>query len=124
MTRTKHIVAITCKEFLPVIGNFRDSGYRLVQVCCVKEEGGMGLHYTFDKEYGLIDLYLSVKADDIVPSITPHFPCAFLYENEIHDLYGLAFREINVDFKGLLYKLSVPRPFNQDVKEQPKRKRV
>lgn len=124
MTRTKHIIAINNKEFLPVIESFSDSGYRLVQICCLKEDEGLGLHYTFDKEYGLVDLYFAVSSDDLVPSITPHFPYAFLYENEINDLYGLAFKEINVDFKGLLYKLSVQKPFNQDVTEYPKRKRV
>jgi ech hydrogenase subunit D len=127
MTRTKHIIAIKGTEFLPVIANFRESGYRLVQVSCLKEEEGLGLHYTFDKQYGLVDLYFSVASDSPVPSITAHFPYAFLYENEIHDLYGLTFEGINVDFKGLLYKLAVPRPFNQETAKEtprPKRKRV
>jgi ech hydrogenase subunit D len=109
-----------------VVENFRNSGYRLVQVSCLKEERSLGLHYTFDKEYGLVDLYFAVASDAMVPSITGYFPYAFLYENEIHDLYGLAFENINVDFKGLLYKLATPKPFNQEKQEVPvpKRKRI
>ena len=45
------------------------------------------------------------------PSISGVYWCAFLYENEIHDLYGITFDGLVLDFKGTLYKTAIPAPF-------------
>jgi ech hydrogenase subunit D len=52
--------------------------------------------------------------DTEIPSITKIYPCAFLYENEMHDLFGIRIKDINIDYKGTLYKLARPKPFNPD----------
>ena len=39
------------------------------------------------------------------------FPAAFLYENEIHDLFGIAIEGINHDYNGKLYRTAVEAPF-------------
>ncbi|HQP30876.1 MAG TPA: NADH-quinone oxidoreductase subunit C [Deltaproteobacteria bacterium] len=110
-------------ELLTAVEEYCAKGYRLVQICCVKEPEALVLHYTFDKDYELVDLKISISPEAQVPSITAVYPCAFLYENEIHDLFGVAIQDINVDFKGLLYKVSVPRPFNPDAEASPASKR-
>ena len=35
-----------------------------------------------------------------IPSITDNFIAAFVFENEIHDLFGVEIRNIAIDFKG------------------------
>ena len=106
------MISIGNQELLRAVEGYCAQGYRLVQICCVKETEGLVLHYTFDKDYDLIDLSIGITEGAQVPSITTIYPCAFLYENEIHDLFGVSIQGINVDFKGLLYKVTTPRPFN------------
>jgi len=112
MNAKRTIISIGNQELLTAVEGYCAQGYRLVQICCVKETEGLVLHYTFDKDYDLIDLGISIAEGAPVPSITTIYPCAFLYENEIHDLFGVSIQDINVDFKGLLYKVKAPRPFN------------
>ncbi len=96
----------------------KDTGARLVQICCVKEPPSKGpallfeLHYTFDKNYQLTGYKITVEPGTEIPSITEIYPCAFLYENEMHDLFGIRIKDINIDYKGTLYKLARPKPFN------------
>ena len=50
---------------------------------------------------------------------------AFLYENEIHDLFGVVVKNINIDYGGTLYRTAIKTPFSvQNVKlpEPPKQK--
>ena len=36
---------------------------------------------------------------------------AFLYENELHDLFGLKIRNIKIDYQGTFYKVAKPAAF-------------
>lgn len=112
MNGSRMTIAIEAAGLIPAVEGYHTQGFRLVQICCVKEADRIGLHYTFDKDYDLVDLTCEIAPEAPVPSITALFPCAFLYENEIHDLFGIVFQGLNVDFKGLLYKVSTPRAFN------------
>jgi ech hydrogenase subunit D len=50
---------------------------------------------------------------------------AFLYENEIHDLFGVAVTNISIDYHGTLYRTSIKAPFSIDnvkLPEPPKQK--
>jgi ech hydrogenase subunit D len=38
---------------------------------------------------------------------------AFIYENEMHDLFGIQVRGMNIDFKGTLIRTAVKHPFGQ-----------
>ena len=38
-----------------------------------------------------------------VPSITGVYPAAFVFENESHDLFGVSFEGISIDFGGEFY---------------------
>ena len=52
----------------------------------------------------------AVTSDDVVPSITDQFLEAFVFENEIHDLFGVDIQGIAIDFGGHFYQLSVKEP--------------
>ena len=36
---------------------------------------------------------------------------AFIYENEMHDLFGIPVRGMNIDYKGTLIRTAVRYPF-------------
>lgn len=94
------------------VGALAAAGHRLVQISCTRLPDGFELTYSFDLEQKLLHLRLIVPASDLdVPSITPVYGCAFTYENEMHDLFGLNIQGISVDFKGSFYRLAVKTPF-------------
>ena len=53
-----------------------------------------------------------IEAGTTVPSISEFFGAAFLYENEIRELFGINVTGIGVDLKGQLYKTSTRVPFS------------
>ena len=60
-----------------------------------------------------------------MPSISVIYPNAFLYENEIHDLFGMPITHISVDYRGTLYRTALAAPFgvaNVKLPEPPKAK--
>jgi ech hydrogenase subunit D len=129
MAFDKKIFSIEIGALIGNVGIMKNDGARLVQICCVKEPAGkeeaafFELHYTFDKNYHLIGYKVTIEPETEIPSITGIYPGAFLYENEMHDLFGIKIKDINIDYKGTFYKLARPRPFNpeseksDDVKE-------
>ena len=104
-------IAILPGELLPNVLKMRVEEYRLIQICSTRTKEGFDLVYSFGKEYDMTNLIFSVGEDDEVISISDIFPPAFLYENEIHDLFGINIKMMNVDYKGNLYRLSQKTPY-------------
>ena len=48
--------------------------------------------------------------DAVIPSITDLYLEAFVFENEIHDLFGVHISDIAIDFGGNFYQLAVKEP--------------
>ena len=67
--------------------------------------------YSFMKD-GVLENFTirGVTQDDAVPSITDRFLAAFVFENEIHDLFGVNVRDIAIDFGGNFYALAQKQP--------------
>lgn len=98
-----------------LIGNveeLRNDGYRLVQIACTKTEDGFEISYSFDKEYRFQNLRIRIPADTEVPSISGIYWGAFIYENEMHDLFGVVVKGMNIDYRGNLIRTSIPYPFS------------
>ena len=53
-----------------------------------------------------------VTAADKVPSVSEFFGAAFLYENEIRELFGIDIEGIGLDLQGQLYKTATKVPFS------------
>ena len=112
------ILLIEKDELPSKVSSLMGKGYRLVQICCVKEPSGrepaqrLEMNYSFDKDYSMITLKLDLTTGEKLSSITPVCQAAYLYENEIHDLFGIQISGISDDFKGTLYKIAIPAPFN------------
>jgi ech hydrogenase subunit D len=105
-------------EIIPVaalldkVGGLRQAGYRLVQISATQLPEQMELTYSFDRDYQLTNLRLQVPAAQArVPSINSIYWSAFLYENELHDLFNLQVEGMAVDFHGHLYETAVKFPF-------------
>jgi len=95
------------------VERFRNEGYRLVQIGCTKVGELYEINYCFDLDYRFENLRISITADTEVPSISGMYWNAFIYENEMHDLFGIQVRGMNIDFKGTLFKTAVRYPFSQ-----------
>ncbi|GHV05835.1 hypothetical protein FACS1894217_03400 [Clostridia bacterium] len=94
----------------------KKAGYRLSQACVTTVEP-YDLLYSFARDEELVSLRLRIAEGDEIESITGVFPYAYLYENEMKDLFGIKIRNINVDFKGNFYRTAQKTPF-VDVKEE------
>ncbi|HWH67772.1 MAG TPA: NADH-quinone oxidoreductase subunit C [Candidatus Sulfotelmatobacter sp.] len=112
MTEGQTFELITVEVLLDKVQALRQQGYRLVQIGATRLPEQVELNYSFDLDTRLINLRLMLPAPEPrVPSISKIYWAAFLYENELHDLFGLKIEGIVVDFKGNLYKTAVKFPF-------------
>lgn len=86
-------------------------GWRYVQTLAVNTEQGIDLLYSFMKEDVLENVTIkSLAKEDVVPSITESYLAAFVFENEVHDLFGVNISNIAIDFEGNFYRVSQKDP--------------
>ena len=88
----------------------KNGDWHFIQMCCTKTETDHELVYSFIKNGVHEDFVVNVKDKDKVPSITGDFIAAFVFENEAHDLFGIKFIDLAIDFKGKFYKLAKKEP--------------
>jgi ech hydrogenase subunit D len=105
------IIGIEPADLMKEAQKLKDEGYRIVQICANKVNG-FELSYSFDKEHNLKTLRLNIAEEDEVMSISNIFFPAFLYENEMKDLFGIKITNLVLDFNGNLYKLAQKTPWN------------
>lgn len=111
MAETFPVLVISKTDLVAEVSKLSASGHRLVQICATMA-AQFEITYTFDSNAKLTHLRVNLdKGDPRVPSITGSFPCAFTYENEIHDLFGIQVTGLTPDFKGTFYKTAIPTPF-------------
>ena len=101
----RHDVACASLETLVgEVAKIKVLGYRLVTLSCVeRDEDTFDIFYHFDKNLTLKHFKLNVSRGVPVPSITPVYFAAFLVENEIQDLFGIAFEGLALDYERTLY---------------------
>ena len=91
--------------------NVDDGSYRLVytfiNVRAVQE------HIAQDGSYAIENLVVEgVDQYQEIPSISSYYPAVFPFENEAHDLFGLAITDMQIDFKGFFYQVSTAEPMS------------
>ena len=104
--------AVALENLLKEVEELKADGYRLVQIGCTDIVGSYEINYSFDKGYQLRNLRLTVGPETEVPSISGIYWGAFVYENEVHDLFGIPVTDINIDFKGTFIKTATKYPFS------------
>ncbi len=89
----------------------KDEGWRYVQMLAVNNDDSIDLVYSYMKD-GLLDnaVIEALPKDAEVPSITDLYLEAFVCENEIHDLFGITFKGLAIDFLGNFYRVSTDVP--------------
>jgi ech hydrogenase subunit D len=110
---SQSIVEIDINSLLTEIDALRLDNWRLVQILCVSSPEGAELTYTFGGGMAMNSLRVRVPASDPVPSITAFYPAAFLYENEIRDLFGVRIERIGADWQGKVYDVASDKPFSK-----------
>jgi ech hydrogenase subunit D len=111
-TADQKFETIPMQSLLERVGELRKQGYRLVQIGATRLPEHVELTYTFDLESRLTNLRFQMPAEGArLPSISGIYWCAFLYENELHDLFNVQVDGMAVDFHGHLYETTVKFPF-------------
>lgn len=91
--------------------NVDDGSYRLVytfiNVRAARE------HIAQDGSYAIENLVVEgIDQYQEIPSISSYYPAVFPFENEAHDLFGLAITDMQIDFKGFFYQVSTAEPMS------------
>src|ERR1035441_8557709 len=108
----EQIELITVDALLEKVRTKKAQGCRLVQISATQLPGQIELTYSFDLNSQLTNLRLSLPGEEPhLPSISSIYLCSILYENEIHDLFGVQVAGMAVDFKGKFYKTAIKYPF-------------
>mgnify|MGYP000037409791 CR=1 FL=1 len=114
-------------ELLAHVQALKGTGARFVQMHaerCV-DDGTYRLVYTFinvhaaqehiaqDGSYAIENLVVEgIDRHQEIPSISSYCPAVFPFENEAHDLFGLAITDMQIDFKGFFYQVSTAEPMS------------
>ena len=107
-------------DLLGKAAQYKKDGYRMVQILCTRVPEGYELTYSFDKDYVMENLRVVVPLEGSVMSVTSQYWYAFVWENEIHDLFGLNVEFIapEVDYGGKFFHLAKPMPWHELSKAQ------
>ena len=100
------------EEILEYAQRMHEVHYRLIQISATRISDRIILDYTYGRGYEARNFKTEIPGDGEIPSISGVFYPAFLYENEIHDLYGIHIRHLEIDYEGKLYRTAVKNPFN------------
>lgn len=105
----------------------KGAGARFVQMHAERniDDGTYRLVYTFinvraaqeqiarDGSYAIENLVVEgIDQYQEIPSISSYYPAVFPFENEAHDLFGLAITDMQVDFNGFFYQVSTAEPMS------------
>lgn len=114
-------------ELLPHVQSLKGVGARFVQMHAERnvDDGSYRLVYTFisvraarehiaqDGSYAIENLVVEgIDQYQEIPSISSYYPAVFPFENEAHDLFGLAITDMQLDFKGFFYQVSTVEPMS------------
>lgn len=120
MSEPLHIEAIEVVDLVERVKQFRKDGCRLVQISATRLPNLVQVTYSFERENRIANLRLHLPAAEAkLPSVSGVFWCAFLYENELHDLFNIAVDGIAVDFHGKFYNTAVKFPFGTSTSPAP-----
>lgn len=110
---TTSFADIPLDDLLERVQTLKHDGIRFVQMCAETTEAGIDLLYTFydeTRDHALNLCVYGITEDSRVPSIQDQYFAAFSYENEAHDLYGVRFVNMKLDFGGHFFNLACSEP--------------
>lgn len=117
-------------EFLARVEGYREGGWRLALINATTVFGGSGdaqatgageavaaegvfeITWGFARGSDFETIREQVRPGDEVPSVSASFGAAFLYENEMRELFGINVTGIDVDLRGAMYMTATRLPFS------------
>lgn len=102
---------INASQLIKEVKDMKADGYRLGQACATVVGDMIEIIYSFDKEHQLKNLKLVISDGEEVESITGTYWSAFIYENEIHDLFGVQFNHSKLDYQGTFFRIVEETPW-------------
>lgn len=120
-------ITVGIDELLSHVQALKGVGARFVQMHAERnvDDGTYRLVYTFinvraaqehiaqDGSYAIENLVVEgIDRYQEIPSISSYYPAVFPFENEVHDLFGLAITDMQIDFKGFFYQVSTAEPMS------------
>lgn len=118
---------VAIDELLAHVQALKGAVARFVQMHAERnvDDGSYRLVYTFinvraaqeqiarDGNYAIENLVVEgIDQYQEIPSISSYYPAVFPFENEAHDLFGLAITDMQVDFNGFFYQVSTAEPMS------------
>ncbi len=119
MIEEQEMVEIDKHGLIEMVAALRSSGYRLVQICSTTLSDCYEMNYSFDKNRQFKNIRFTVPPGETVPSISLIYSNAFLYENEIQDLFGITIEHMVTDYHSTLYRVRTPAPFSLQPPQPP-----
>ena len=112
MLEKQDLQNIDISELKKRVSELKSKGYRLVQMNCSLFDN-YELNYSFDRDLKFVNLRVVLSNTTIiVPSVSDIYFQAFLYENEMKDLFGINFSGISIDYNGKFYRTKIAKPFD------------
>ena len=120
-------ITVGIDELLAHVQALKGASARFVQMHAERnvDDGSYRLVYTFinvraaqeqiarDGNYAIENLVVEgIDQYQEIPSISSYYPAVFPFENEVHDLFGLAITDMQVDFNGFFYQVSTAEPMS------------
>lgn len=102
---------IELNELINISYKMKKNNSRLVQICCTSLKERYILNYSFAKDYDFYNYKIAIDINDEIPSISCIFKAAYLYENEMKDLFGININNMDIDYSGHLYNLGNKTPY-------------
>ena len=116
---TMEIIPASPAGIQKIAADMKAEGRRLVVITSTAAETEYDLTYSFDLNNDLKHYRMTVPEGTVIPSIGASYGGAFVYENEIHDLYGFVFEGMTIDFQGTFIRTTVPFPFKKNETPAP-----
>ncbi len=112
MKTDQTIVPVPVTELPARVLMLRHEGWRLVHISATPTGDQIEVNYGFDRlgVYQTLRVTLPASAPRL-PSISRIYWAAFVYENEMHDLFDVEVEGMAVDFHGRFIKTATPFPF-------------
>jgi len=103
---TTHIdsVFVDKADLIPKIYELAASKGRFIAITCNDKGDFFEVIYHFEVNSKIVNVRTKIKKNEVLPSITSVYPCAFLAENEVKDMFNLNIVGLNPDLGGRFLK--------------------
>ena len=93
----QNFTPVELSQLLTKVKDLKAEGYRFGQACATVVDDKIEIIYSFDKDYSLMNLKLVISPEE---------------EVEMHDLFGIKFMHMELDYEGNFFKVAEPTPWN------------